>query len=56
MFIQKEINRRNGMLMELENWSNNEFYQLASQRIELDLDDGIKVNYLKFGNLLKPIP
>jgi len=29
-----------------------ELRHLADQRIALDLDDGVKVNYAKFGNLL----
>ena len=29
---------------------------LAQQRVELDLDDGVKVNYLKLGEALAPIP
>ena len=28
---------------------------LAQARIELDLDDGVKVNYLKLGEALAPI-
>ena len=28
---------------------------LAQQRIELDLDDGVKTNYLKLGPALTPI-
>jgi hypothetical protein len=31
-------------------------YPLATQQLEIDLDDGVKVNYLKFGNALKKIP
>ena len=27
----------------------------AEQRLELDLDDGVKVNYLKLGEALAPI-
>ena len=29
---------------------------LAQQRIEIDLDDGVKVNYLKFPGFLAKIP
>ena len=29
-----------------------ELRHLADQRIALDLDDGVKVNYARFGNLL----
>ena len=31
-------------------------YPLATQQIEIDLDDGVKVNYPKFGEALKKIP
>jgi hypothetical protein len=31
-------------------------YPLATRRIEIDLDDGVKANYPKFGAALKPIP
>ncbi len=31
-------------------------FPLANQRIEIDLDDGVKVNYPKFGVALKKIP
>ena len=30
-------------------------FPLANQRIEIDLDDGVKVNYPKFGVALKKI-
>jgi len=29
---------------------------LAQQRVELDLDDGVKVNYQKLAPVLAPIP
>jgi len=31
-------------------------FPLVNQRIEIDLDDGVKVNYPKFGVALKKIP
>ena len=31
-------------------------YPLATQQIEIDLDDGVKVNYNKFGRALKKVP
>jgi hypothetical protein len=30
-------------------------HHLADQRITLDLDDGVKVNYAKFGDLLAEV-
>jgi hypothetical protein len=31
-------------------------YPLATQQIAIDLDDGVKANYPKFGAALKQIP
>jgi len=31
-------------------------YPLATEQVEIDLDDGVKVNYPKFGAALKKIP
>ena len=31
-------------------------YPLATRNIEIDLDDGVKVNYPKFGKALKKVP
>jgi hypothetical protein len=30
-------------------------YPLAARRLEIDLDDGVKVNYARFGAALKSI-
>jgi hypothetical protein len=30
-------------------------YPLATKQVEIDLDDGVKVNYPKFGHALKKI-
>jgi len=52
---QKESDRLRKVLLELEEYER-ELYVLASQQIEIDLDDGVKVNYPKFGTALKKIP
>jgi hypothetical protein len=52
----KEIERLNKVLDELGGWERDVLYPLATQRIEIDLDDGVKVNYPKFGAALKTIP
>lgn len=44
------------MLDELRAYERDVLYPLAQESIELDLDDGVKVNYLKFGSALKKIP
>ena len=31
-------------------------YPLATRQLQIDLDDGVKVNYAKFGAALKKIP
>lgn len=43
------------MLNEVEEYERNILYPLATERKEIDLDDGVKVNYLKFGKALRNI-
>ena len=50
-----EIEKINRVIDELETWERDVIYPLATQRIEIDLDDGVKVNYPKFGTALKKI-
>ena len=40
---------------ELNGWERDTVFPLAQARMEIDLDDGVKVNYSKFGNALKNI-
>ncbi len=51
---QKEADRVRKVLIELDDYER-ELYSLASQQISLDLDDGVLVNYQKFGSALKDI-
>ncbi|MDB0073138.1 BREX-1 system adenine-specific DNA-methyltransferase PglX [Planktomarina temperata] len=51
----KEIQKINSTIEELDAWEREVIYPLASQRIEIDLDDGVKANYPKFGTALKSI-
>ena len=53
---QKEVDRLRKVLLELDEYEHDVLYPLASQQIEIDLDDGVKVNYPKFGAALKKIP
>jgi hypothetical protein len=53
---QKEADRLRKVLVELDEYEHDILYPLASQQIEFDLDDGVKVNYPKFGAALKKIP
>ena len=43
-------------LKELEDYERDVLHPLAGQRIEIDLDDGVKANYPKFGKALRKIP
>ncbi|MBF0099876.1 MAG: class I SAM-dependent DNA methyltransferase [Desulfobacterales bacterium] len=49
--FQKEIELLNKKLVELRKFDD-ELRHYADMKISLDLDDGVKVNYGKFGNLL----
>lgn len=53
---RKESDALKKTLHECEEYEREIILPLAQQRIELDLDDGVKVNYLKFGKALAPIP
>lgn len=53
---RKEFNKLTSILHECEEWERQVLLPLAQARVELDLDDGVKVNYLKLGEALAPIP
>ena len=53
---QKEVDRLRKVLLELEEYEHDVLYPLATQQIAIDLDDGVKANYPKFGAALKKIP
>jgi len=42
-------------ITELEEWERDVVFPLAQAKVEIDLDDGVKQNYPKFGAALKPI-
>jgi type II restriction/modification system DNA methylase subunit YeeA len=52
---RKEAEKITKVLKECEAWEQDALLPLAQQRIELDLDDGVKVNYLKLQDVLAPI-
>ncbi len=52
----KEIEKLNKVIAEIEEYEREVLYPLATEQVEIDLDDGVKVNYNKFGNALKKIP
>ncbi|MEI2834983.1 MAG: hypothetical protein V9G25_09445 [Acidimicrobiia bacterium] len=52
---QKEVDNIRNMLTELKDYERDVLYPLAAQQKEIDLDDGVLVNYLRFGKALAPI-
>ncbi len=52
---RKEFDKLTKVLHECEEWERQTLLPLAQARLELDLDDGVKVNYLKLGGALAPI-
>lgn len=51
---EKEQARINKVVIELQEYDR-ELFKLATERIAIDLDDGVLVNYNKFGNIIKPV-
>ncbi len=51
----KEIEKITKMILEMEEYEREVIYPLATEKKEIDLDDGVKVNYPKFGKALKKI-
>ena len=47
-----KVNRYRQMVAEVEQWERDVLYPLSQQHVEIDLDDGVKVNYKKFGRAL----
>lgn len=54
MAIQKRIKKLQDQLKEISDYEQ-EIAHFAEQMISIDLDDGVKVNYAKFGDLLAKI-
>lgn len=52
----KEAETIKKQLLELDDYERETLYPLATEQVQLDLDDGVKVNYLKLGAALKKIP
>ena len=44
------------ILVELDDYERDTLYPLATRQVALDLDDGVKVNYIQLGAALKKIP
>ena len=52
----REANRVRGQIAELEQWEREVIYPIAHERVSIDLDDGVKVNYNKFPKALAKVP
>ena len=53
---RKEAEKINKVIKECQDWEKEILLPLAQKRIKLDLDDGVKVNYLKLQEVLAKIP
>ncbi|MEW1805479.1 BREX-1 system adenine-specific DNA-methyltransferase PglX [Pseudarthrobacter sp. NPDC080039] len=53
---QKEVDRLRKILLELDEYEHDVLYPLATQQVQIDLDEGVKANYPKLGAALKKIP
>ena len=52
----KEIEKNTKIIGELAEYERDVLYPLATEQVEIDLDDGVKVNYPKFSPAVKRIP
>ena len=52
----KEKEKIKRILLEIQEYEREILYPLATERIALDLDDGVLVNYNKFGKAIKEVP
>ena len=53
---QKRADTYRKALTECEDYERDTLFPLASRRLSIDLDDGVLVNYLRFGQVLQKIP
>ncbi|MEZ5055507.1 MAG: hypothetical protein R2879_00575 [Saprospiraceae bacterium] len=51
----KQIEKLNQMILDCEEYEREILYPLATERIKIDLDDGVLVNYNKFGKAVKEV-
>lgn len=52
----KDIEKISKVIIELDEYERDTLFPLATEQVEIDLDDGVKINYAKFGAALKNIP
>ena len=53
---QKEAARLRKAILECKDYEDQTLYPLATRNLEMDLDDGVLVNYLRMGKALRSIP
>ena len=51
----KQLDKLSLQIKEIDDWERDIVYPQCASPIELDLDDGVKVNYGKLGKVLRPI-
>lgn len=54
ILVNKEIDKLDAMIKDCREYEKT-LFTIATQRISIDLDDGVKVNYQKFKDVLMPI-
>lgn len=54
ILVNKEIDKLDAMIKDCREYEKT-LFSIATQRISIDLDDGVKVNYQKFKDVLVPI-
>lgn len=52
----KQVEKVNGMIAETEEYEKEVLFPLATRQVEINLDDGVRVNYPKLGTALRNIP
>ena len=52
----RELDKIKAIMLELQEYERDILYPLATERIAIDLDDGVLVNYNKFGSAIKQMP
>jgi type II restriction/modification system DNA methylase subunit YeeA len=52
----KEVEKINKILAELDDYERDVLYPVATEQVQIDLDDGVKANYPRLGEALKKIP
>jgi hypothetical protein len=52
----READKLKAKVQDVESWERDVIYPLAHERVSIDLDDGVKINYNKFPHALAKIP